>query len=282
MLELSEPPAAEDAASPSPSSDRVARARIDRMLFARRDAGDLHAREELVERFLPLARSLARRYEHSAEPLEDLIQVASLALVKAVDRYQLSRGCAFSSFAVPTIVGELKRHFRDRSWAVRPPRDLQELTLRVDNVAARLSEQLDRTPTVAELASTIGCSEERVLEAMQARGARGALSLQALASDHSEQSALQETLGFDEEGYACAETRVLLDGLLMGVAPRSREILRLRFEQDLTQAEIGARIGVSQMQVSRIIRQTVGQLRQIADDQQAEPDRREATQPSLA
>jgi RNA polymerase sigma-B factor len=240
------------------------RERTDRMLFARRAAGDPRARDELIERFLPLARSLARRYDHCGEPIEDLVQVASLALVKAVDRYDSAHGCAFSSFAVPPIVGELKRHFRDRGWAVRPPRDVQELTLRVDRAAERLSMQLDRAPTVNELAVAVDSTDEHVLEALQARSGRSALSLQAPARDDDDQSALQDTLGASDDGYARAEACVLLEGLLAGLSPRAREILRLRFEQDLTQAEIGALMGVSQMQISRILRQAIQQLRHIA------------------
>jgi RNA polymerase sigma-B factor len=240
-------------------------ARRDRILFARRDSGDRRARDELIERFLPLARSLARRYEHSGEPLEDLVQVASLALVKAIDRYEPDRGFAFSSYAVPTILGELKRHLRTHGWAVRPPRDLQELSLRVDMASARLTVQLDRAPTVPELADASGVSEQRVLEALQARAARGAVSLHAPANGHDDETVLQDTLGISDDGYARAEMRVLLDGLMNDVSPRAREILRLRFSQDLTQAEIGALIGVGEMQISRIVRKTIAQLRHIAD-----------------
>ena len=150
-------------------------------------AGDRGARDALVERFLPLARSLARRYERSGEPIEDLVQVASLALLKAIDRYDPAQGTAFSSFAVPTIVGELKRHFRDRSWMVRPPRALQELTLRVEHAISQLSADLDRAPTVSELAAALGSDEEQVLEALQARAGRSALSLQAPRSGDEEQ-----------------------------------------------------------------------------------------------
>jgi len=257
------------------------RARTDRLLFARRDAGDLRARNELVERFLPLARSVARRYERSSEPLEDLVQVASLALVKAVDRYDPARGCAFSSFAVPTIGGELKRHFRDRAWAVRPPRELQELTLRVERAAERMSQQLDRAPTVAELAAAIESTDEEVLEALQARGGRSALSLQAPTGAPDGQAVLEDILGFSDDGYVRAEARVLLDGLLTGVSPRAREVLRLRFEQDLTQAEIGVLQGVSQMQISRTIRRAIDQLRHIADQHQRMLDARTETQHAL-
>jgi len=268
MLELMDRPG--DAHVAPTLTDRVedSRARIDRMLFARRDAGDPRARDELVGRFLPLARSVARRYDQSGEPLDDLVQVASLALVKAVDRYDPARGCAFSSYAVPTILGELKRHFRDRGWAVRPPRDVQELTLRVERVAERLTKELERVPTVTELAAAIDSSDERVLEALQARSGRSALSLHVPAYGEDEQSTLQDTLGATDDGYVRVEARVLLDGLLAGVSPREREILRLRFEEDLNQAEIGARLGVSQMQISRILRQAIEQLRHIADQHQ--------------
>jgi RNA polymerase sigma-B factor len=241
---------------------------MDRMLFARRAAGDPRARDELIERFMPLARSLARRYELASEPLDDLVQVASMGLVKAVDRYEPGRGCAFSSYAVPTIVGELKRHFRDRTWTVRPPRALQELTLRVEAARLRLSQELERAPTVSELAVATGSTDEHVLDALQASTARGALSLQSPTGGREEDAELQDTLGASDDGYAHAETRALLDALLTGLTPRARIVLRLRFEQDLTQAEIGALLGVSQMQISRIIRQALGRLRHIADQQQ--------------
>jgi RNA polymerase sigma-B factor len=259
--------------APTPVADTTVadpeRARLDRRLFARRAAGDERAREELIERFLPLARSLARRYDQSVEPLDDLVQVASMGLVKAVDRYEPGRGCAFSSYAVPTIVGELKRHFRDRTWTVRPPRALQELTLRVDDASVRLSQRLDRAPTVSELAAEVGAGDEEILEALQARTARGALSLQAPVGGSDEEVELQDTVGAGDDGYARAETRALLDSLLAGLTPRARVVLRLRFEEDLTQAEIGALLGVSQMQISRIIRQSVARLRLIAGERSA-------------
>jgi RNA polymerase sigma-B factor len=235
------------------------------MLFARHVAGDRYARDELIERWLPLARSVARRYERSGEPLDDLVQIASFALVKAIDRYDPALGNAFSSYAVPTITGELKRHFRDRGWAVRPPRGLQELTLRVEAAVTRLSAQLDRAPTVRELASATESTDEEVLEALQARSGRDALSLQAPQGGDDQQAALQDMLGGGDDGYAQAEMRVFLDDLMTGLPRRTREILRLRFEEDLTQAEIGELFGVSQMQISRIVRQAIGRLREIAD-----------------
>ena len=259
-----------------PDQEHRARARGDSSLFERLAAGDPRAREALIERFLPLARSIARRYEASAEPLEDLVQVASMALVKAVDRYDPATGYAFSSFAVPTIVGELKRHFRDRSWTVRPPRDLQELTLKIERETRDLWQQHSRAPTVAELSKVIGCSDEQILEALQARAGRGRLSLDAPSGSEDDQPTLADRLGTKDAEFERAESRVLVDGLLEMVSPRAREIVRLRYYEDMTQAEIGARLGVSQMQISRILRQTLHQLRHVAQQQQQIGDRSRA------
>jgi RNA polymerase sigma-B factor len=226
--------------------------------------GDQRAREELVERFMPLARQLARRYHRAEEPFDDLLQVASLGLLKAIDRFEIDRGIAFSSYAVPTILGELKRHFRDRTWAVRVPRDLQELVLRVDNAVSDLGRELRRAPKVEEIAERLGVGEEDVLEALQAGGAYRATSLETPRGDE-EGDTLADAMGIDEDGFAQAENRATLDRLLSAVGPREREVLRLRFTEDLTQAEIGERIGVSQMQVSRLIRQAVARLRVVAE-----------------
>ncbi len=247
------------------------RAQQDRELFARCLAPgpdgqpDPALRDELIERFLPLARQLARRYQRAEEPLDDLVQVASLGLVKAVDRFDPSRDIAFSSFAVPTILGEIKRHFRDRTWSVRVPRDLQELTLKVDRAVTSLSHDLHRAPSVAEIAGEISSTEEDVLEALEASGAYRATSLSSpRGSEEDSTATLGDTLGHDDSGFELAEHRATLDRLLATISPREREVLRLRFEEDLTQAEIGERVGVSQMQVSRLIRQAVGRLRAAA------------------
>lgn len=245
--------------SVTPRHEEEDRARQDRELFARRDH-DPRSRAMLIERFLPLARSIARRYDHTGEPLDDLVQVASLALVKAVDRYDPARECAFSSYAVPTIAGELKRYFRDRTWAIRPPRELQERTLRVQNAATELTAALDRAPTVAELADALGCSDEEILETLHAVRARGSLSLDAPTGDDERGAVLQDTLGACDDGYAQAEARADVRDLLRLLPPRARLALRLRYEDDLTQAEIGELLGVSQMQVSRIIRTAIEQL----------------------
>jgi RNA polymerase sigma-B factor len=234
-------------------------------LFARARAGDTSAREQLAERYLPLARRLARRYQRSEEPLEDLVQVASLGLLKAIDRFDTGRDVAFSSFAVPTILGELKRHFRDRTWSVRVPRDLQELALRVDRTVAELSLGKHRAPTVAELAKALDVDEEQVLEALRAAGAYHAGSLDAprpgRAGVDASGESLADTLGEEEDGFKRAEERATLAPLLAHVSSRERVVLTLRFGEDLTQAEIGERIGVSQMQVSRLIRQALIRLR---------------------
>jgi len=238
----------------------------DRELFARcRERGDARAREQLAERYLPLARRLARRYQRSQEPLEDLVQVAALGLLKAIDRFDASRDVAFSSYAVPTILGELRRHFRDRTWSVRVPRDLQELALRVDRTAAQLSVDKQRAPTVAEIAVAVDVSEEQVLDALQAAGAYRVGSLDAPRTGHAgEESAgesLADALGGEEAGFERAEERATLAPLLALISQRERVVLALRFGEDLTQAEIGERIGVSQMQVSRLIRHALIRLR---------------------
>ena len=217
-------------------------------------------------RFIPLARSLALRYQRSGEPLDDLRQVAALGLVKAIDRFDPAREIAFSSYAVPTILGEIKRYFRDRTWAVRVPRGLQELSMRVDRAVSRLSEQLHRSPSVKEIAAAVDAGEEEVLEALQAGGAYRAVSLEAPAGATGEDAAtLGDSVGIDEDGFERAEDRATLDTLLDVVSKREREVLRMRFEQDMTQAEIGTAVGVSQMQISRIIRAALQRLREAAE-----------------
>ena len=254
---------------PDSAPGRDDRASADRALFLRLRAGDTQARDELVQRFLPLARQLARRYQRASEPLDDLMQVASIGLIKAIDRFDADRDIAFSSYAVPTILGEIKRHFRDRTWAVRVPRDLQELTLRVDRAVGELAEDLQRQPSVAEIGGAVGVDEEGVLEALQAGGAYRATSFDAPRGGEDEgapTATLGESIGVEETGFDRAEERATLSTLLATVSAREREVLRMRFEDDMTQAEIGAIIGVSQMQVSRLIRKALTQLRASADD----------------
>ena len=264
MLELAERPPDAIGAAPRGVATRN---HIDRVLFARHAAGDAGARDELIERFLPLAHAVARRYERPGEPLDDLFQVASLALVKAVDRFDAARGHAFTSFAVPTIVGEIKRHFRDRTWEVRPPRRLLELTLRVEKAAGEIALQRGSAATVAELARATGAPEELVLEALQAHAGRNRISLQAPVGMRDHEQQLQDTIGVSDAGYARAEDRALVDGLLGYLSARERDVVRLRFERDLTQAEIGAMLQISQMQVSRILRESLDRLRVVVEQQ---------------
>ncbi|HEV7943403.1 MAG TPA: SigB/SigF/SigG family RNA polymerase sigma factor [Solirubrobacteraceae bacterium] len=246
----------------------------DAALFARMHAdGDQRAREALIERYLPLARRLARRYQRTEEPMDDLVQVASLGLIKAVDRFDAGREILFSSYAVPTILGELKRHFRDRTWSVRVPRDLQELALRIDQVVSALSADTGRSPAVSEIAQAVGVSEERVLDAMEAAGAYHAGSLDAprgARQDEESGETLADSLGSNESGFERAEDRATLEPLLARISARERLVLRLRFTEGLTQAEIGSRIGVSQMQVSRLIRQALSRLRAGLEDEGAQ------------
>jgi RNA polymerase sigma-B factor len=239
------------------------RAWKDRSLFERylheRDPVD---REALIERFLPLARQLAGRYQRAAEPFDDLFQVACVGLIKAIDRFDLEREIAFSSYAVPTILGELKRYFRDRTWSVRVPRDLQELSLKVDRAVTDLTLALQRAPTVGEIAASVAAQEAEVLEALHASGAYRAVSLDAPHGngDDEPDDTLGDTLSVDDNRFERAEDRATLARLARRITPREREVLRLRFAEDLTQAEIGDRIGLSQMQVSRIIRQALARL----------------------
>jgi RNA polymerase sigma-B factor len=246
--------------------DRLARTLKERRLFARyRERDEQTARDALVERFLPLATKLARRYHRGNEPLEDLVQVASVGLLKAIDRFDPARGTAFSSFAVPTIAGELKRHYRDKGWAVRVPRDLQELALRVDRATDRLLHRLGRAPTASEIADDLGVTIEQVLEAHEAAAAYRADSLDRPVSDEDQDATrVVDTLGGDESGYGQAEDAATVESMVSVLSDREREILRLRFVEDLTQSEIGDRVGLSQMHISRLLRQAVARLRETA------------------
>ena len=233
-----------------------------RLLVRYHREGDPAAREQLVTRFLPLARQLARRYQRGGEQLDDLVQVASLGLLKAIDRFDPARETAFSSFAVPTILGELKRHFRDKGWSVRVPRDLQELSVKVDRVADDMSRTLGRIPTPAELAAETGTSLEQVLEAREASAAYRAVSLdRPRTEDEEDGDSYADAVGDDDPGYHLAEASATVQRLMRVLSEREREVLRLRFEEDLTQSEIGSRVGVSQMHVSRLIRQSIARLR---------------------
>jgi RNA polymerase sigma-B factor len=255
------------------SSDNVtpaqARAREDRRLLNRyHHDGDNAARDELVERFLPLARQLARRYQRGNEPLDDLVQVASIGLVKAVDRFDPERGTAFSSYAVPTILGELKRYFRDVGWAVHVPRGMQERVMTVNQAIAKLSRESGRSPTAAEVAQEIGESPELVLEAMEASIAYDAVSLDTPRTSEEEGGdTYAETMGAIDERFELVEYTSAIGPTIRALPERDRLVLKLRFEDDLTQLEIAEQIGVSQMHVSRLIRRALKRLRTVAESQ---------------
>jgi RNA polymerase sigma-B factor len=224
-------------------------------------SGDGRARTVLIERYMPLARSLALRYRRASEPLDDLVQVAGVGLVKAVDRWDPDRGLAFSSYAVPTILGELRRYFRDATWDVRPARDLQELCLAVEDARETLWGQLGRSPTVGDIADRLDRSHEEIVEALQATEGRSVRSLDAPVHDEEEGSASAgDLIGRRDVEYDRVEAGVTIERLASILDDRAREILRLRFEEDLLQSEIAERVGCSQMHVSRIIRSSLEKL----------------------
>jgi RNA polymerase sigma-B factor len=225
-----------------------------------RDEG---AREELTRRFLPLARSLALRYNHGSEPLDDLIQVANVGLVKAIDRFDPSRGTSFHSYATPTILGELKRHFRDRVMPIHLPRGLKERALEVGSATEALTAELDREPTVAEVAGHAGLSSAETLEAMHASMASKTVSLDSpVRGEHSDTVSIAEAIGAPDAELELADARVALRRAATMLDQRERTVIQLRFVSDLTQAEIAGQVGVSQVHVSRIIRGALAKLRE--------------------
>lgn len=250
--------------SVSPGSPGAIRTEV---LFERwQRARDPRAREELVQRFLPLARKLARRYSGAREPFEDLLQVASLGLVKAVDRFDSSRGTAFSSFAVPTILGELKRYFRDLGWAVHVPRGAQERAVKVEDAQHQLSVRSGRAPTVSELAEYLELSVEDVLDSLEVSRAHHAASLDAPYDDgEGESGTIVDTCGEEDPGLGRADATITVALAARHLSARDREVLVLRFVQDLTQTQIAERIGVSQMQVSRILRRSIARLTELTE-----------------
>jgi RNA polymerase sigma-B factor len=245
---------------------RAAGREIERALLIRyHRAGDLAAREELVKRCLPLARGLAGRYTYTDEPFDDLLQVASVGLIKAIDRFDPDRGAKFSSYAAPTILGELKRHFRDKGWALHVPRDLQERTLVVSRETEVLSKRLGRSPKPREVASAIGCSVEEVLEAQQAAASYEAASLDApSAHDDDGAAPLVDLLGGEDSAYELVADRDAIASGWKALPDVERSVLELRFRHGLNQREIGERIGYSQMHVSRLLRLALSRLESAA------------------
>ena len=219
-------------------------------------------REKLVEVHLPLVEHLARRFRNRGEPLDDLIQVATIGLIKSVDRFDPGRGVEFSTYATPTIVGEIKRHFRDKGWAVRVPRRLQELRLALTSATAELSQQHGRAPTVAELAAHLRLSEDDVLEGLESANAYSTLSLDVPEQGEQDSPLVADSLGAEDEELEGVEYRESLKPLLAKLPPREKKILLLRFFGNMTQSQIAEEIGISQMHVSRLLARTLAQLRQ--------------------
>jgi RNA polymerase sigma-B factor len=239
----------------SPESDRdlLKRYHVD---------GDTSAREELVQRHLPLVRSLARRYAGRGEALEDIEQVGAIGLLKAIDRYDLEREVSLTTYATPNVVGEIKRHFRDKGWAIRVPRGLQELNAKMSGTIERLTIKLERSPTIAEIASELATTPEQVLEAMEAGSAYSTVSLSSgPGGGDDDDFDPMESIGAEDEEYERTEQRASLEPALETLPEREREILRMRFEEGLTQTQIAEKIGISQMHVSRLIRKSLARMR---------------------
>ncbi len=230
--------------------------------------GDLRARAVLIENMMPLVRHIARRYANRGEPLDDLVQVGSVGLIKAVDRFDLERGVKLSTFAAPNIAGEIKRHFRDRGWSIRVPRDIQELNAKLTQATDRLTTKLSRSPTIAELAVAVKATEEQVLDALQGAQSYSTVSFEEPIGEN--RTAL-ELLGEEDPEFMTAERRVLLEDGMHALADREQEIVRLRFFAGLTQREIAEQVGISQMHVSRLIRRSLEEMRDRMDERDAAP-----------
>jgi RNA polymerase sigma-B factor len=239
--------------------------RIDDKILLRRyhEDGDLQAREQLIEQYMSLVRSLARRYSYRGEQLEDLVQIGAIGLIKAIDRFDLERGVELTTYATPNIIGEIKRHFRDRGWAVRVPRGLQELNVQLSRLVEQLTVQLRRSPTIPELAKAAGVEEEEVLEALESGRAYTSLSLSAGGGGGDDDDLdLLESLGTEEHQYEVSEDRAVLAPGFKALGERERKILQLRFFEGLTQSQIAQQVGISQMHVSRLIRRSLEKIRE--------------------
>jgi RNA polymerase sigma-B factor len=242
--------------------------RLDDKLLLRRyhEQGDLQAREQLIEQYMSLVRSLARRYSYRGEQLEDLVQIGAIGLIKAIDRFDLERGVELTTYATPNIIGEIKRHFRDKGWSVRVPRGLQELNVQLSRLVEQLTVQLGRSPTIPELAQAAGAQEEEVLEALESGRAYSSLSLSAGAGGDGEDGLDPlESIGTEEHQYEVSEDRAVLAPGFKALDERERWILQLRFFEGLTQSQIAQQVGISQMHVSRLIRRSLEKIREAID-----------------
>jgi RNA polymerase sigma-B factor len=253
--------------SPTPGDGLAGETELWRRL---RKRGDRAAREELVRRYMPFAKNLALRYRGASESFDDLLQVANLGLVNAIDRFEPERGTPFAAFASPTILGELKRHFRDRVWTVRVPRGLHDRIAEVDKATAALTVELQRSPSVGEIAAKLGIDPTDVLEVLEANHNRRPLSLDRPVGGEEDESPASEWVGDEDEGFELVDDKLALEGVLPHLDERERLILRLRFVEDMTQSQIAARIGHSQMHVSRILRRTLDRIRaEVAEQSEA-------------
>jgi RNA polymerase sigma-B factor len=235
--------------------------------------GDLKARDQLITMYMPLVRSLARRYASRGEHFDDLVQVGAIGLIKAIDRFDLTRGVELTTYATPNIVGEIKRYFRDKGWSVRVPRGLQELNIRVNKVIDELTARLQRSPTIAEIAVAASSTPEEVLEALESSQAYNSISLQASPTNDpgDDEATLVDYLGGDEDAYDTMEDRTMLAPGFAKLDSRERYILHLRFFEGLTQSQIASRVGISQMHVSRLIRRSLEKLRDEIGELDAPP-----------
>jgi RNA polymerase sigma-B factor len=225
------------------------------------EASKESAREALVHLHLPLVEHCARRFRNRGEPLEDLVQVGTIGLIKSIDRFDSDRGVEFSTYATPTIIGEIKRYFRDKGWAIRVPRRLQELRMQIGTASAELTQSLGRSPTPRELAEAIGCTIEEIVEGIESSNAYSTLSLDASDDGDEGSATMLDAIGVDDEGLEHVEIRESIKPLLDRLAPREKKILLLRFFKNMTQSQIAEEIGVSQMHVSRLLNRTLEQLR---------------------
>ena len=227
------------------------------------EEGDLQAREKLIEQYMSLVRALARRYSYRGEQLEDLVQIGAIGLIKAIDRFDLDRGVELTTYATPNIIGEIKRHFRDKGWAVRVPRGLQELNVRLSRLVESLTVELGRSPTIPELAKTAGVEEEAVLEALESGRAYSSLSLSTgSGGDGEDDLDPMESIGTEERQFEVSEDRAVLAPGFRVLDDRERKILQLRFFDGLTQSQIAQQVGISQMHVSRLIRRSLEKIRE--------------------
>ncbi len=237
-----------------------------RELFALyKEQGDEDARNELVMSHLNLVRFLASKFKNRGEPLDDLVQVGTIGLIKAIDRFDPERGLEFTTYATPTILGEIKRHFRDKGWSVRVPRRLQELSSKVNQATDELTKELQRTPSTEEVASKLGVTVEEVLEAMESSSAYSSVPLEAGGSDDDEAPAVIDHYASVDQDLAASDDRMVIEDTVKEFSPREQEVIRMRFNDNLTQVEIAKRLGVSQVQVSRLLRRTLKKLQEKVD-----------------